>query len=363
MKRIISFALFCATIISSVAMFASCSRKEQSEPTTTYDYDVIADNENVTGKVSELPSEIVFMRSDTVGNAEYKATSTFIATVLPVYATNKACTWSLAWADSAETANLNDYVRISVSETDSREVTVNLVEYFGEKTINLTCTTVDSGKTAIVPLTCFEAVKIIGIKDSEGNYVTRKININTDYYKYYDKNEVSLEEENKCTYSDSRLYDISSGSYAYALGPSASYVLDCKLDSRYDYTVKAYGIAVPNIRVETNVSSQKASFNMSVFREVEPEVAVNNGSIAVTVPEFVLSEGFVDTGIKLENSLFFCTREQIIDAMGENPIIWMFEITDNTFGTSAILYLTIDIPVESVSCVSDAKNCAFIINA
>lgn len=327
MKRIISFALFCATIISSVAMFASCSRKEQSEPATTYDYDVIADNENVTGKVSELPSEIVFMRSDTEGNAEYKATSTFIATVLPAYATNKACTWSLAWADSAETADLNDYVRISVSETDSREVTVNLVEYFGEKTINLTCTTVDSGKTATVPLTCFEAVKIIGIKDSEGNYVTETVEINPSIY--------------SIPAGDGK-YTVKSS--AYVLDFNSTYSLDFNSDSRYPLS---YFLAPLDIKEPKN---DKYILYSGYFDYINVESVKSNMFNILSFDP--LAERTVPTGSGNVNA----TYAQMFDSLGDNFCVFALKVDENMYYTFDTVFFVIRIPVESVTANTATEN-------
>ena len=71
-------------------------------------------------------------------------TQTLTATIIPVTAANKEVDWSVAWADTANTRNVTDYLTVTPKSSGSTTATVACFKPF-EGNIIITVTTRDSG--------------------------------------------------------------------------------------------------------------------------------------------------------------------------------------------------------------------------
>ena len=70
-----------------------------------------------------------------------------IATVLPATASNKKVDWSIAWGDSGNTSNIEDYVTVTVNSDGSTVATVTCFQPFDDDAI-ITVTTRENGYSA-----------------------------------------------------------------------------------------------------------------------------------------------------------------------------------------------------------------------
>ncbi len=113
--------------------------QEQEQPLPTQP-DVTDENGNelASGTVYAMPASLAYA-VPTSESAQASEGVTIQATVLPEYATNKALTWSLAFANPssawANGKNVNDYVKVEVNGGDSTIVTVSCLAPFGERII------------------------------------------------------------------------------------------------------------------------------------------------------------------------------------------------------------------------------------
>ena len=71
-------------------------------------------------------------------------TQTLTATIIPVTAANKEVDWSVAWADTANTRNVTDYLTVTPKSSGSTTATVACFKPF-EGNVIITVTTRDSG--------------------------------------------------------------------------------------------------------------------------------------------------------------------------------------------------------------------------
>ncbi len=143
--KLLSLILAAVTILTAVSL-ASCSPDDQS----VLDF-LTLETEYVTdGTLSVEPqsnSYISLSASPVTVSVTEKATTltqTLTATIIPVTAANKEVDWSVAWADTANTRNVTDYLTVTPKSSGSTTATVACFKPF-EGNIIITVTTRDSG--------------------------------------------------------------------------------------------------------------------------------------------------------------------------------------------------------------------------
>lgn len=143
--KLLSLILAAVTILTAVFL-ASCSPDDPS----ILNFRTL-DTEYVTeGTLSVEPQSNLFISisaSPVTVSVTEKATTltqTLTATIIPVTAANKEVDWSVAWADTANTRNVTDYLTVTPKSSGSTTATVACFKPF-EGNIIITVTTRDSG--------------------------------------------------------------------------------------------------------------------------------------------------------------------------------------------------------------------------
>ena len=150
-NKAIAFVLALATVLSLCFTLVACT--DDNTP----------DNTDTTAKVeqpmalsaSDFKSEIVNTSGVMLLSASPMAAAanssyieqTLTATVLPATASNKKVDWSVAWADTSNTANVSDYVTVTPHADGSTTATVTCKAAFSGNIV-ITATTRQNGYTA-----------------------------------------------------------------------------------------------------------------------------------------------------------------------------------------------------------------------
>ena len=143
--KLLSLILAAVTILMAVSL-ASCNPEDPSVlDLTTLETEYITE-----GTLAVEPQSTPFISisaSPVTVSVTEKATTltqTLTATIIPVTAANKEVDWSVAWADTANTRNVTDYLTVTPKSSGSTTATVACFKPF-EGNIIITVTTRDSG--------------------------------------------------------------------------------------------------------------------------------------------------------------------------------------------------------------------------
>lgn len=143
--KLLSLILAAVTILTAVAL-ASCTPEDPSILNlTTLETAYITE-----GTLAVEPQSTPFISisaSPVTVSVTEKATTltqTLTATIIPMTAANKEVDWSVAWADTANTRNVTDYLTVTPKSSGSTTATVACFKPF-EGNIIITVTTRDSG--------------------------------------------------------------------------------------------------------------------------------------------------------------------------------------------------------------------------
>lgn len=151
-NKIIALILALATVFTLCFTLVACTDDNTPDETVTE----TAQSENVnTLAATDFKTELVSTSSVMLLSASPMALAanssyveqTLTATVLPATASNKTVDWSVAWADSSNTANVTDYVTVTPASNGSTTATVTCKAKFTGNII-ITVTTRESGYTA-----------------------------------------------------------------------------------------------------------------------------------------------------------------------------------------------------------------------
>ena len=143
--KLLSLILATVTILTAVFL-ASCSPDDPS----ILDFRTLETEYVTEGTLSVEPQSNPFISisaSPVTVSVTEKATTltqTLTATIIPVTAANKEVDWSVAWADTANTRNVTDYLTVTPKSSGSTTATVACFKPF-EGNIIITVTTRDSG--------------------------------------------------------------------------------------------------------------------------------------------------------------------------------------------------------------------------
>ena len=143
--KLLSLILAAVTILTAVFL-ASCSPDDPS----ILDFRTLETEYVTEDTLSVEPQSNPFISisaSPVTVSVTEKATTltqTLTATIIPVTAANKEVDWSVAWADTANTRNVTDYLTVTPKSSGSTTATVACFKPF-EGNIIITVTTRDSG--------------------------------------------------------------------------------------------------------------------------------------------------------------------------------------------------------------------------
>ncbi len=151
MKKIIAVILVLATMATLCVSLVGCVGDKGKESETTQTDTDAAEPLSVNDFKTELSStEGIMLLSATpmvaAANSNY-IEQIITAIVTPATAANKTVDWSVAWADSSNTATVTDYVTVTPSSNGSTTATVTCKKSFTGNII-ITVTTRESGYTA-----------------------------------------------------------------------------------------------------------------------------------------------------------------------------------------------------------------------
>ncbi len=154
---------------------------KQAEQTANVDGSGVTDGDGKeleSGTVYAMPTSLVYART-TSESAQASEGVTIQATVYPVFAQNKALTWSLSFANPSSSwangKNVNDYVTVDVNESDSTKATVRCLAPFGEQIILTAQSVANPEVTASCTVDFMQKIESVQMKI--GN-----VTIDTEYY-------------------------------------------------------------------------------------------------------------------------------------------------------------------------------------
>lgn len=101
--------------------------------------------------------------------ASETASITIFAVIKPTTATNKNCTWSIAWQNNDESKNVNDYIKLSTNQENPCEVTISCTKGYLNNKVVLTVTTEDGNYTDSCTITFLGTPTSLTIDESQFN--------------------------------------------------------------------------------------------------------------------------------------------------------------------------------------------------
>ncbi len=147
-KWIVAFTLIAVLLLGMAMMIVTNVRQNEEKPNEESPAveQVAAQNDFAMQPMST--SKIRLMSAGVATVAEDSSVSkTLVATVLPATAENKLVDWSVAWADSSNTANISEYITVTPSSGGSTTATVTCKRAFTGNAV-VTVTTRENGYTA-----------------------------------------------------------------------------------------------------------------------------------------------------------------------------------------------------------------------
>lgn len=150
-NKIIALVLALATMLTLCFTLVACTDDNTPDTTTetaqTEQTNTLAATDFKTELVSTSGIKLLSATPLAASSTSSYVQQTLTATVLPATASNKAVDWSVAWADSSNTAIVTDYVTVTPASNGSTTATVTCKKAFTGNII-VTVTTRESGYTA-----------------------------------------------------------------------------------------------------------------------------------------------------------------------------------------------------------------------
>lgn len=150
-NKIIALVLALATVFTLCFTLVACTDDNTPDTTTeaaqTETVNTLAATDFKTELVSTSGIKLLSATPLAASSTSSYVQQTLTATVLPATASNKTVDWSVAWADSSNTATVTDYVTVTPASNGSTTATVTCKKAFTGDII-VTVTTRESGYTA-----------------------------------------------------------------------------------------------------------------------------------------------------------------------------------------------------------------------
>ena len=143
LASILAIATLVTCIFSTVTWLKDTYESKQVEQT----YADVMKKSFSTQFVNTPQIKLMSATPMTVSAEDNTVSQTLVATVYPSTATNKAVDWSVAWADSGKTEDVETYVTVTPTGNGSNTATVTCYKAFAGNII-VTATTRESGYTA-----------------------------------------------------------------------------------------------------------------------------------------------------------------------------------------------------------------------
>lgn len=150
-NKIIALVLALATMLTLCFTLVACTDDNtpdtSGETVQTEQANTLAATDFKTELISTSGIKLLSATPLAASSTSSYVTQTLTATVLPATASNKTVDWSVAWADSSNTATVTDYVTVTPTSNGSTTATVTCKKAFTGNII-VTVTTRESGYTA-----------------------------------------------------------------------------------------------------------------------------------------------------------------------------------------------------------------------